>query len=43
VKQYIKLGVFVGGAGLEQYNFADGKKEVAKLKMAKSGNCSSTR
>ena len=43
VKQYIKLGVFVGGAGLEQYNFADGKKEVSKLKMAKLGHCSSTR
>lgn len=40
VQQYIKFGVFVGGAGLEQVDEEKGKKAVEKLKMAKKGNCS---
>ena len=39
-KQYIKIGVFVGGAGLEQQDAETGKKEIADLAMAKSGTCS---
>lgn len=38
-KQYIKMGVFVGGAGLEQKDEETGKKDLADLKMAKKGNC----
>ncbi|WP_244369615.1 DUF2846 domain-containing protein [Pseudoalteromonas xiamenensis] len=40
VRQYIKLGVFVGGAGLESVSEDEGKRIVAKLKMALKGNCS---
>ncbi len=40
VQQYIKMGVFVGGAGLELVDEDKGKKEVAELKMAKKGDCS---
>ncbi len=40
VKQYIKFGVFVGGAGLELVDEEKGKQEVSKLKMAKRGSCS---
>jgi hypothetical protein len=40
VRQFIKLGVFVGGAGVELVSDEDGKKEVANLELAKSGNCS---
>lgn len=40
IKQYIKMGVFVGGAGVELVDEEEGKKEVSKLKMAKSGSCS---
>lgn len=40
VQQYIKLGVFVGGAGLELIDEEEGKKEVTKLQMAAKGNCS---
>jgi Protein of unknown function (DUF2846) len=43
IRQYIKLGVFVGGAGLEQIAEDEGKKAVAKLEMAKPGKCSATR
>lgn len=39
VEQYIKMGVFVGGAGLEQHDIKSGKKEVLKLKLAKTGKC----
>lgn len=38
-QQFIKMGVFVGGAGLEQKDEETGKKELANLKMAKKGNC----
>ncbi|MEZ5462121.1 DUF2846 domain-containing protein [Dokdonella sp.] len=40
VRQYIKLGVFVGGANLEQVSDQKGKDAVGDLKLAVSGNCS---
>ena len=40
VQQYIKFGVFVGGAGLELVDEEKGKKEVTNLQMATKGNCS---
>lgn len=40
IRQYIKLGLFVGGAGLEVVDEEKGKGEVTKLKLAKSGTCS---
>lgn len=43
IRQFIKLGVFVGGAGLEQIPEEQGKKDIAKLEMAKPGNCSAPR
>ena len=43
IRQFIKMGVFVGGAGLEQIPEEQGKKDVAKLEMAKSGKCSAAR
>lgn len=43
IRQFIKLGVFVGGAGLEQIPEEQGQKDVAKLEMAKSGKCSAPR
>lgn len=41
IRQFIKMGVFVGGAGLEQVSEDQGKKEVSQLEMAKLGKCSS--
>jgi hypothetical protein len=43
IRQFIKMGVFVGGAGLEQIPEEKGKKDVAKLEMAKPGKCSAPR
>jgi hypothetical protein len=40
IRQYIKMGVFVGGANLELVNEAEGKKSVIGLEMAKMGVCS---
>jgi Protein of unknown function (DUF2846) len=40
VNQYMKFGVFVGGANLELVDEDKGKKEVAKLELAKAGTCS---
>lgn len=40
VKQYIKMGVFVGGANLEIVDEAKGKKAISKLELATMGNCS---
>lgn len=40
IQQYIKFGVFVGGAGLEVVDEEKGKAEVAKLQLAKAGTCS---
>lgn len=39
-RQFIKMGVFVGGAGVEEVPEEQGKKEVAQLEMAKLGSCS---
>ena len=43
IRQFIKMGVFVGGAGLEQISEEQGKTDVAKLEMAKAGKCSAAR
>jgi len=40
IRQYIKLGVFVGGAGVELIDEEKGKIEVAELSLAKKGSCS---
>jgi hypothetical protein len=40
IRQYIKLGVFVGGANLELVEEDKGKQDVSKLGMAKKGTCS---
>lgn len=39
VRQYIKLGVFVGGANLEVVPEEAGKAAIAKLNMAEPGKC----
>lgn len=36
VRQYIKMGVFVGGANLEQVSEEKGKEAIKELKLAKS-------
>ena len=40
IRQYIKLGVFVGGAGIELVDEEQGKEEVSELDMATKGTCS---
>lgn len=40
IRQFIKIGVFVGGAGLELMPEEQGKTDVSKLEMAKPGTCS---
>lgn len=40
LRQYIKMGAFVGGAGIEQIAEEQGKVDVAKLEMALPGSCS---
>ena len=40
VRQFIKLGVFVGGAGLETVPEEQGRAAVAKLELAAPGTCS---
>jgi len=40
IRQYIKLGVFVGGANLELVDEAQGWEEVKKLPLAINGKCS---
>jgi len=40
VRQYIKLGVMVGGANLELVSDEQGKKEISGLEMAQKGHCS---
>ena len=40
IKQYIKMGAFVGGANLKLVDEKEGKEDVAKLEMARKGNCS---
>ena len=41
VEQYIKLGAFVGGAGVEQKSLEEGKNDVSQLNLATKGRCSS--
>jgi len=40
--QYIKFGVFVGGANIEKISEAKGKSEIEELDMATTGICSSS-
>jgi len=40
VRQYIKMGVFVGGANLEVVSEDKGKNEISSLDMAVNGQCS---
>lgn len=40
VKQYLKIGIFVGGAGLELVDEEKGQKAVQELEMAQKGSCS---
>ena len=40
VRQYIKIGVFVGGAGLEVIAEKEAKEAISKLDMAVTGTCS---
>lgn len=39
IRQYIKMGVLVGGANLELIDEEEGKKAVSKLDMALKGIC----
>ena len=43
VRQYIKFGAFVGGAGLEEVTEQQGKADIASLELAAPGNCSAPR
>jgi hypothetical protein len=43
IRQFIKMGVFVGGAGVEQVPEEQGKADVAALEMATPGKCSAAR
>lgn len=40
IRQYIKMGVFVGGANLEVVEVAKGESAVKKLSLAPGGTCS---
>lgn len=39
IRQYIKMGVFVGGANLEVISETEGKEAIKNLEMAKKGTC----
>lgn len=41
VRQYIRIGLFVGGANLELIDDEEGKKDVSNLGLAKRGACTS--
>lgn len=43
IRQFIKMGVFVGGAGLEQVTETQGKADIASLELAKTGKCNSVK
>ena len=43
IRQYMKIGVFVGGANLELVSEEEGKKEVSQLNLAAKGTCSERR
>lgn len=40
IRQYIRLGVFVGGANLELVNAEEAKKVISSLELAQKGTCS---
>lgn len=40
IRQYIRLGVFVGGANLEVVNEEEAKKAIIGLELAQKGTCS---
>lgn len=40
VRQFIKMGLLVGGADIEVKTEEEGKADVAKLELAKAGTCS---
>lgn len=40
IKQYIKMGLVVGGANLKLMDETKGMKEISRLKMATKGKCS---
>lgn len=42
IRQFIKVGAFVGGAGLAPVSEKTGQEAVMKLEMAKLGYCSSS-
>ena len=42
IRQYIKFGMFVGGANLKLVDAQEGRKDVEKLQMAARGRCSSS-
>lgn len=39
IRQYIKMGAFVGGANLEVVSESDGKQAISDMQMAKKGTC----
>lgn len=43
VRQFIKMGMFVGGAGLVQVQEKQGMSDVVELDMANPGKCSSSK
>ena len=43
VRQYIKMGVLVGGAGVELVSEEQGRKDIASLELAMQGHCSAAR
>ena len=42
IRQYIKIGVFVGGANIEVIDEDKAKRAIAALDLAKPGTCSGT-
>ncbi len=40
IQQFMKMGLLVGGAGLEQVGEEKGKVEIQELSLAVKGNCS---
>lgn len=40
IRQSIKMGVFAGGAKLETVPEAEGRRQIATLKLAEKGKCS---
>ncbi len=40
IRQFIKFGIFVGGAGLELVDAQEGMDQVSELGLAKKGTCS---